>query len=145
MLTFFSYVVFSPSPSPSCSPPHSRSPSPSPSPQPCCLPSASMLSPLSHHVVLLLLSLVFLCISCGAISYWFSFASLLFIGFARVQVTPFLASSTFVWYAQASWWSRLNAWFDTPCLFYLQEVNNFLKLIKNSYKFIFDPNFLSAS
>jgi len=82
--------------------------------------------------VSLLFSLAFICISCGATSHWFSFASLLFIGFARVQDAPFWASSTFVWCAQASWWSRLNAWFDTPCPFFLQEVNNFVKFIKNS-------------
>ena len=39
----------------------------------------------------------------------------------------------------------LNAWFDNLYLFSLQEVNNFVKFIKNSSKFIFDSNFLLAS
>jgi len=56
----------------------------------------------------------------------------LFIGFARVRDVPFFASSMFVWCAQASWWSQLNAWFDTPCLFSLQDVSNYLNFIKNS-------------
>jgi len=72
------------------------------------------------------------------------FESLLFTNFARIHLAPFSASSTFVWYAQVSWLSRLNTWFDIPCIFSLQEVSNFVKFIKNGYKFIFDPNFLST-
>jgi len=69
----------------------------------------------------------------------------MFTSFVRVHLAPFLASSTFVWRVQALWLSQLNAWFDNPCCFSLQEVNNFVKFIKNSYKFIFDPNFLSTT
>jgi len=83
-------------------------------------------------VVPFLFSLVFICISRGATSHWFSFASLLFNGFARIRDAPFWASSTFGWCAQASWWSRLNAWLNTTYLFSLQEVNTSIKFIKNS-------------
>jgi len=51
----------------------------------------------------------------------------------------------FVWSAQTPWLSQLNAWFDTPCLFFLPEVSNFVKFIKNSQKIMFDPNFLSGT
>jgi len=71
--------------------------------------SSSLPSPLNLRVVPLLFSLVFICISRGVTSHWFSFTFLLFIDFSRVRDASFLASSTFVWCAQASWWFRLNA------------------------------------
>jgi len=95
-LTFFSYVFFSFTFSSALLPPYSR----------CLLLAFACCRFYSHQ---------FSCISCGAVfsSHWFSFASVLFIGFAKVRLAPFSASFTFVWCAQAYWLSRLNAWFNT--------------------------------
>jgi len=41
--------------------------------------------------------------------------------------------------------SIVNGWIEISYRFSFKEVNNFVKFIKNSYKSVFDPKFLTAT
>jgi len=63
-----------------------------------------------------------------------------FIGFARVHLACAsfaVVSIGFCHLIREPFSVAMNAWFDVPCRFFLQEVSSFVKFIKHSYKFIF--------